>query len=339
MKQIERKVKSHARTFKKQVLNLKDPVIGKYGVSVVSKTRHRWQISLSRTMAEGKPWTVSGCIIPVIDQRSIQVSGSYSDKDSWNFGLAMWNNKIDSAEATQIIRIGWSNFSSKGLSWIFSWSKGDLTIRVPIAITTVASPFAFPLETVYLSIVSHVVQELLCRVLGVTPEQQAERKKRAKLQKRVEDQRQKPKKDAENQQFLLKNSAKKKMDAEKAKRGLVVRRAVYFLPGGESFDVTIPLQFWVNDSTLILADASKRDMLGFYDITAESSESNGTAGSNGGSSWFSGFWKSKYRENGLKSALKTTPKLKVEYTYAEKSFDVTIEDYESLNLPGRTVNV
>ena len=39
-------------------------------------------------------------------------------------------------------------------------------------------------------------------------------------------------------------------------------------------DVTVPLRFWVTESTLALPEGTKRDMLGFYDISLLSSSSS-----------------------------------------------------------------
>ena len=78
------------------------------------------------------------------------------------------------------------------------------------------------------------------------------------------------------------------MKAEKERNGLVIERAVYYIRGEReamndqnSLDVTVPIQFWVNDSTLHLFNVSKRSsMLGFFDLIKFSSSAAAAASEN-----------------------------------------------------------
>jgi hypothetical protein len=78
----------------------------------------------------------------------------------------------------------------------------------------------------------------------------------------------KQKEEAARQIMLLTKSALVNRKLEDVKGGLVIEQAYYYYYSLSTVthDVTVPLQFWVSDSTLKLPSGSKSTMLGFYDI-------------------------------------------------------------------------
>ena len=66
--------------------------------------------------------------------------------------------------------------------------------------------------------------------------------------------------------MLLTKSSFLNRKVEEAKGGLVIEQALYYSPSTRTHNVTVPLQFWVSDSSLKLPSGSKSTMLGFYDI-------------------------------------------------------------------------
>jgi hypothetical protein len=77
----------------------------------------------------------------------------------------------------------------------------------------------------------------------------------------------KQKEEAARQIMLLTKSSLMNRKLEDAKGGLVIEQAYYYYSlSTVTHDVTVPLQFWVSDSTLKLPSGSKSTMLGFYDI-------------------------------------------------------------------------
>jgi hypothetical protein len=167
--------------------------------------------------------------------------------------------------------------------------------------------------------ISIVIQDViadLCK-LNVSPE---EREKLRQEHNRMK--RDKARKDAEQQKKLMLRQAQSRAKAEQAKRGLVIRQAVYQVPGGDSWDVTAQLQFWTENSSLELPSSSKQNLLGFYNVAASinNDEAEGT--------WWPKFWKRS------KSQSKSqTPTLTVQYYFANRPYEITILDKEPLILP------
>jgi hypothetical protein len=155
---------------------------------------------------------------------------------------------------------------------------------------------------------------------------------------------------ADNQQLLMRRTAENRMRAESDKQGLVVNRAVYFTDR-ESLDVTVPVQFWVQDSVLDIGPATKKDLLGFYDLSYRvaiaEKEPDATPPTEGGfSSWISGLWRSSaLSQTGTSSPLDSSmggrsirfrsvkPQLKIEYSYNGRTYDVLYHDHDEIVLP------
>jgi hypothetical protein len=131
--------------------------------------------------------------------------------------------------------------------------------------------------------------------------------------------------DAEQQQKLMSRQAKSRAKLENSKKGLVIRNAVYRVIGGDSWDVTTPLQFWTENSSLELPPSSKKDLLGFYNVAGVKKNEEIV-----NPSWLAQLW----GEPTLVSEPKApTPTLTVQYYYAKRLYEITIEDDEQLVLP------
>ena len=69
--------------------------------------------------------------------------------------------------------------------------------------------------------------------------------------------------DAMLQRDLMTRQAKRRKREEQEKDGLLIQKALYQAVGGDTWEVTIPLQFWVSHSSLNLPPVSKSEFLGF----------------------------------------------------------------------------
>jgi hypothetical protein len=154
--------------------------------------------------------------------------------------------------------------------------------------------------------------------------------------------------DAELQQGLMVRQAMRKRREETEKEGLVIHEATYAVKGGDSWQVTIPLQFWVNQSSLALPPKPKSQLLGFYGVDiVESTEEIETPreekdSPSGSVKW----WKDVLSDlmgspsgnsDGPKVASSgPTPALEVLYDYQGQRYQITISDDEELILPNPT---
>ena len=150
------------------------------------------------------------------------------------------------------------------------------------------------------------------------------------------------------------------MKAEKERNGLVIERAVYYIRGEReamndqnSLDVTVPIQFWVNDSTLHLFNVSKRSsMLGFFDLIKFSSSAAAAASENSEMSnempkphatvpswtdWMCSFLFDRSDRSSMDSRVRVdeaaTAELSVTYSYAGITYEIAIGDGEEIILP------
>lgn len=238
--------------------------------------------------------------------------------------------------------IGVGHSTWEGLTWIFRLEKGDLTLNIPIQITSSAatgySTFSYSVSTAYLSLLSRMIHSIIGEVFdrGRTVAS-LEMKKEEKLLSVG-----KARQDAENQIMLMKKKADGNRRSEEAKGGLVIEKAMYGVEDGDCLDVMIPLQFWVIDSRLKLAATSFSGMLGFYDIrkTKQLNESLGSstaAGDNVGLRLVA-LWKNLFVAD-TKNQEKL-PFLHVRYKFNGKLFEVSTMDNEALVLPShRSIEV
>ena len=319
-----------------------------YGVSLESQqSRHAWSLGLSHSRQH--PYQLQWSLSPRLYQgRTLGLSGSYrlfsSGAAATLSGLQfVWaadkdNNKTASPLALSQVKLHVSDSSSYNSTmtgsgawaWVVSiTTRGDFTFRVPIVIATsaLADPLVYPVQALYVGAVSWLVQELAVRLLTSFAASSSSNRQAKMLSEDDKDRRKRERQVAENQQSLMKFQASRRKTAEKEANGLVINVAVYYT-AKEKLDVTIPLRFWVSESSLVLAESSKSKLLGFYDMSTEKKSHRRRKQP----SWISGFWR-KDSSSSLSSSSRVTPKLSIEYTYRGASYQMTIEDDEELVLP------
>ncbi len=183
---------------------------------------------------------------------------------------------------------------------------------------------------------------------------------------------QKVKKDAEQQKALMRRKAMINKRNEDERDGLVIVNAKYgLLPqviksnedgNGDSqeengvIDVAVQLQFWVNDSKLVLTSNSKSQMLGFYDVrlnantlsqsppTMENKDGSQTRRSHGiASLWrrlFTSVDENVKDVSDVNVASPSIPCLMIRYKFNGMLYDTQIMDDEAITLPSpRAVKV
>jgi hypothetical protein len=151
----------------------------------------------------------------------------------------------------------------------------------------------------------------------------------------------------------MSRQAKRKTKAEKEKDGLIINKAIYQITNGEEWDATIPLQFWVSRSTLVLTAGPKSELLGFYDIAASLKNSRAVSSARDTSTgqtrrlrrqfpswndiWYDLLdWTPKDRLL-RKAKYLPSPTLTVWYEFRGQSHQITVKDREELRLPADAV--
>jgi hypothetical protein len=258
----------------------------------------------------------------------------------WHWKLGLWQvgasmvQSLHSEAAT--IGVGLRVASTRGLEWVFSWNRGDASIRIPVIISHTLSSATLG-QTMYLSLVSFLFQEALADLWGWT--NPSETITRALYETVVDVQKQKE--DAELQRDLMLRQAKRKKRDEEEKEGLVIHEAVYRVAGGDAWDATAQLQFWVTQSSLSLPPMSKQELLGFYDITAgrKKDDDNNNSKTSPVESWWRGAWDDLWDATATDSKSKLTsnkgpvPTLTVRYDFKGQQYQMTVKDHEELMLP------
>ena len=287
--------------------------IPNWSVSVSSLAIHKVQIGMGWNRSQ--PLFHASVYPKISSHRRGSLSVRWRPTGGCNIG-AVLNQSL----ASKVTSLGTGiQLSKKRLEWIFTWNRGDVTIRIPIIISQYANVWMDCLQVAYLSLISGLIQEIVADLwsLNVSPEESKE------LQ--IEHQRMKQdkgRKDAEQQKKLMLKQAKSRVKAEEEKDGLVIRQAVYQAQGGDSWDVTAQLQFWTESSSLELPASSKQNLLGFYNVA------NGISETEADDKWWTGLWKQpKSASDGPK------PTLTVQYEYAGRPYKITILDDEPLKLP------
>jgi hypothetical protein len=291
-----------------------------YMLSLASKAAHRVELGLG--------WSLRNPVVSLAfrpertGRRQVSLSAQWRGKKSLQLGLVV----TQTLESAAQIGVQVWHASSRGLTWILTWTHGDLTLRIPVIISSVHEPLWSPFMFVYLSVLSKALEDALIGILGL--DGQVDERKRKLEQQQFLLNRKKVREDAEQQQRLMKRQAGKQMTQEKerAGEGLIIRQATYWVKDGESLDVTIPLQFWVTESSLTLPESSKESLLGFCDIRPDiSDEKEDTA-----RSWWARFWT---LPKGTGGAPTNMPRLTIKYDFEGQSYEITVQGREGLTLP------
>lgn len=212
----------------------------------------------------------------------------------------------------------------QGLSWLFTWIRGDVIIKIPIFIMSTKNPMQY-ICSCCLAGVSYLVQECIAELWKLDDVGNG-----VSIPKKLKTSRSKARDDAENEKKLMERQAKSRRALEEEKSGLVITKAVYYVPLQDSWDVTTQLQFWTDKSSLDLPALSKQNLLGFCKVGGNSS----TSDDDEATLWWQ-FWKPQPKKviSKFGKRLPTTPLLRVQYDYSGSSYEIEINDEESLSLP------
>jgi Domain of unknown function (DUF3395) len=300
--------------------------------------------------------SVSPDLPQALAARSCRVSGWYSLADSsWSVATSM-----SKAIRGTHVSLGWTKASSGSWTYLITVSLGSMaTIRIPVTVTAVLDPFWYPVQVGFASIVSGLIQEAVSHALALpsSASNHGSGSSDEESDALASSRRQRARILAENQQVLMRRTAENRMRAERAKineqqpqqGGLVIDRAVYYTDR-ESWDVTVPLQFWVQDSLLDIGPATKKDLLGFYDLSYRAEPAKPRK-DEPAKSWISGFWTPRGDKEGSNGDLGggggggggsrhrsatlplVTPQLKIDYTFNGQPHQAIFQDHDEILLP------
>jgi Domain of unknown function (DUF3395) len=313
-----------------------------------------------------KIWTSSSSMSKV-NNKSLDLSLQWKGKQGWQFG-GWWIHKrkpdtskgVHAESTMRQIGIGVSvnNRPMKGktsadnstmipspfgvLSWIFTCTEGDFTLRIPILISSTESAKSIlyhqGFQIFYLSFVSTIVHDVLSHLFlpNTMNSNVSEQKKRENMTERTKKLRQ----EAIMQQTFMERQARTRTAQESLKNGLVIQRAIMYkhypvkdspietsyiaiskMEESDKFDVTTPLQFWLSPHESKLVIYGKRScMLGFYDLTNQvrTTPSDAT---------------SSESTQDLIPATIAVNCCWIQYDYDGISYEVTVNDDEEIELP------
>eukprot|EP00977_Amphora_coffeiformis_P005809 scaffold1223_cov151-Amphora_coffeaeformis.AAC.2 len=300
-----------------------------------SKTIHPWRFSLGWNQIHNFSWQWS--LSPKLSNfQTLRLAIGQIRQGVWawsgNFGQQLRQGKS--------FHVALSYNASQGLLWILSWSNGDFSLNVPISFLEFQDMWA----AVALAGLTKVVQDAVAVVLRLD---QVAVESTAQQQRQIMEKQQTARSEALGQQSLMDRQAKTRMRTERENQGLVIQSATYFLSSTDhddrtsnnenSFDVTTPLQFWVNDATLELPAGSKKNLLGFFDILAHHQVKDPSKERD--LQVVDSIWTRKWWTNFIRLPKRTAqtkvakPMLKVVYEFKGRRDQIVIHDEEKLELP------
>eukprot|EP00521_Asterionellopsis_glacialis_P010014 CAMPEP_0195289384 /NCGR_PEP_ID=MMETSP0707-20130614/5683_1 /TAXON_ID=33640 /ORGANISM="Asterionellopsis glacialis, Strain CCMP134" /LENGTH=649 /DNA_ID=CAMNT_0040349377 /DNA_START=109 /DNA_END=2058 /DNA_ORIENTATION=- len=245
-------------------------------------------------------------------------------------------NRVLSSYAS--FSIGLQHTTKKGLTWLLSLKRGDITFRVPIHVSTIASS-AYSSKVLMLAFLSGLIDNAIAEVVHDATNSAIAKTVDLKSKEQVKRESSlmsldKSKQDAELQTQLMTNTAKACRELEQSKNGLVILQATYWMNGiEESMDATTQLQFWVKDSCLKLPPTPKSHLLGFYSLVPTRAISSTSE-----SLWK--IWNRRWSSRAFRTSQQLqqrpeedVPQLTVRYESKGGVYEVTIPDDQELILP------
>ena len=189
-------------------------------------------------------------------------------------------SQISTSQFTPKLGIGVEHSRVAGFKWLLSYQRPEgLHVRIPIFISRILLP-GYWNKVIWVSALSYLVDETIGEWIGHSSPGMIKMTANTHMaisKKLVINQKEqqwlsslKAKKNAERQLSMMVHVAKMKRKCEQASCGLVIIQAVYSSETSlkkASLDVTQQVQFWVENSQLHLPACSKRELLGFYDLT------------------------------------------------------------------------
>lgn len=207
--------------------------------------------------------------------RSIEASVSYNPFEGIFSIKTMLCRELSE---TTFFSVGLTHVGMNGLTWMLRYQREELTLCIPIFVATFLSPMYWN-TMLMISSLSYLVDAVVGEVVeshGIeTPgsldvHARITAKETCLLGEQYWMDSSSAKLNSSQQLLMMETIAKVKREYENATNGLVVISAKYTwvkLADHPSMDVTFALQFWVQDSSLVLPPQTKRILLGFYDIS------------------------------------------------------------------------
>ena len=317
-------------------------------VGLQSKTVHQWNLRYGWSNKLTLP-ALSLSLRPRLPSpnRSLGLFASWrgGSWSNWNVGGSLIQAGSKNSPIKLSLGVEHGNLLSSGLVWLFTWIQGDFTLRIPIELPSLQpGPKSlwsmYPLQALYFSFLSRIIQDIVAELVDSVKEAH----KDGAVENEQQVSREKSKQEAMMQQEFMGRQAKLRIENERnIQNGLVIEKALYYVEGREEavWDVTIPLQFWVTDSRLVLPPSSKRNMLGFYDIADSDDDKEEVNLSDGPKkdiaksiiSFLKGLWVYEPNTKGSTTSSSNMPKLWVQYQHGSEFFEVEVFDDDELVLP------
>lgn len=317
-------------------------------IGLQSKTVHQWNLGYGWNNQMALP-ALSLSLRPRLSSphRSLDLFASWrgGSWSHWNVGGSLVQAGSKNSPIKLSVGVSHGNPLTNGLVWLFTWIQGDFTLRIPIELPSLQTGSKtlwsmYPVQALYFSILSRIIQDIIVDVVGSVKDTH----KDEAVEKEQKMSREKSKQEATMQQEFMGRQAKLRIENERnIQNGLVIEKALYYVEGREEsvWDVTIPLQFWVTDSQLVLPSYSKRNMLGFYDIADTEDEKEKAVTSDGSKkksvnsiiSFVKGLWVYEPNTEGSAASSLNAPKLWVQYQHGSKFYEIEVFDDDELVLP------
>ena len=223
--------------------------------------------------------------------------------------------------------VSWSmgirHAAQTGLSWLLQLERNDIVFRIPITIASKMDPSYWE-KLLLLSFISVLIDDTIRYMISGSKLMELKKKSlKHESSLLIAD---KSHQNAEQQVHLMATIAEASKTREDGCNGLVIRKATYWVHGGESMDAMTQLQFWVNDSMIKFPATPKSGLLGFFNLLTASELS--VENQSWWHSWFE--WLSW---NKSKDSIVPVPKLTVRYAFQGSIYEITIDDSAELVLP------
>jgi len=216
------------------------------------------------------------------------------------------------------LSMGIKHASHSGLTWLFQVERGGFTFRLPILISSVTSSTYYE-KTTLLSCITMICDQAIGQIWKEIGGQVLQVEK-----DEFDYKSQKTKHDAEQQLYFMKPIANLNTEREHQRNGLVIYQACYFIEQGPRIDAKIQLQFWVRNGVLQLPSGSKSQLMGFYTLLKMAPN------------LVKPFWSKWASKDNVNSFV---PQLWIRYASGDSTYEITIQDTDSLHLPNKSAAV
>ncbi|XP_033822395.2 dnaJ homolog subfamily C member 11-like [Periophthalmus magnuspinnatus] len=232
--------------------------------SIVRDTKST-HLTLALQLGVPHSYLMLSCQYKFQDEDQTRVKGSL--KTGW-FGTVVEYGVERKVSRHSVLSASVSVGIPQGVTLKIKLSRASQTYLFPVHLTDQLLPSA-----VFYATVCPLLVYLAVHRLVIVPCTQAQKEQELELQ-RINSATDiaKKKQEAESAVLLMQESVKRIIDAEESKMGLIILNAWYgkFVSElkqekNKVIDVTVPLQCLVKDSKLILTEASKAGLPGFYD--------------------------------------------------------------------------